>query len=96
NERNLRLMSRGSFLINTSRAWVVDGKALLRALNEGILEGVAADVNYNEPPREDWEWELIKHPKVIATPHIGAQTREAGARVSRLLADRLLAALKGE
>ncbi|MEM2474659.1 MAG: hydroxyacid dehydrogenase [Thermofilaceae archaeon] len=96
NERNLRLMSRGSFLINTSRAWVVDGKALLRALNEGILEGVAADVHYNEPPREDWEWELIKHPKVIATPHIGAQTREAGARVSRLLADRLLAALKGE
>ncbi|MEM0344400.1 MAG: hydroxyacid dehydrogenase [Thermofilaceae archaeon] len=96
NEGNLRLMPRGSFLINTSRAWVVDGKALLRALNEGILEGAALDVHYNEPPREDWEWGLIKHPKVIATPHIGAQTREAGARVSRLLAERLITALKGE
>lgn len=89
----IRLMPKGSYLVNTSRAWVVDGLALLRALNEDLLEGAAVDVHYYEPPREDWEWELIKHSKVIPTPHIGAQTREASAKVSRMLVERLLAAL---
>lgn len=96
NESNLRLMPKGSYLINTSRAWVVDGKALLRALNDGTLQGVATDVHYNEPPQEDWEWQLIRHPSVIPTPHIGAQTREASARVSQMLLDKLLKALGEE
>jgi len=93
NSSNIRLLPKGSFLVNTSRAWVVEGKALLEALNNGILEGAAIDVHYHEPPREDWEWELVRHPRVIATPHIGAQTREAGERISELLTERLLAAL---
>lgn len=85
----MRMMPRGSYLVNTSRAWVVDGRALLEALNEGHLEGAAVDVHYNEPPREEWEWELILHPRVVATPHIGAQTVEAGRRISELLAAKL-------
>jgi len=96
NSTNIRLLPKGSFLVNTSRAWIVEGRALLEALNSGILEGAAIDVHYHEPPREDWEWELIKHPRVVATPHIGAQTREAGERISQLLAERLLAALLSE
>lgn len=90
-ESSIRLMPRASYLINTSRAWVVDGKALLAALNDGVLEGAAIDVHYNEPPREDWEWELIKHPRVIATPHIGAQTREASERIAIQLAEKIIA-----
>ena len=93
NSMNIRLLPKGSYLVNTARAWVVEGKALLDALNNGILEGAAVDVHYHEPPREDWEWELVRHPRVIATPHIGAQTREAGERVSRLLAEKLVASL---
>jgi len=96
NSMNIRLLPKGSYLVNTARAWVVEGKALLEALNNGVLEGAAVDVHYHEPPREDWEWELVRHPRVIATPHIGAQTREAGERVSRLLAEKLVASLLGE
>ena len=86
----LREFRHGAYLVNTSRAWVVDGKALLKALDGGLLEGVAIDVHYNEPPREDWEWRLIRHPRVVATPHIGAQTREARLRVARSLAERIV------
>lgn len=89
NSKNITLMQKGSYLVNTSRAWVVEGKALIKALSDGTFEGVAIDVHYNEPPREDWEWQLIRHPKVIATPHIGAQTREARTRTSILLAEKL-------
>lgn len=96
NERMLRLMRKGSYLVNTSRAWIVDGKALLHAIEDGTLDGAAVDVHYNEPPKEEWEWQLIKHPKVIATPHIGAQTKEAGFRISRTLASKLVEALMGQ
>jgi D-3-phosphoglycerate dehydrogenase len=95
NSANIRLLPKGSYLVNTSRAWIVEGRALLEALNSGVLEGAAVDVHYHEPPREGWEWELIRHPRVIATPHIGAQTREAGERISELLAEKLLAELSG-
>jgi D-3-phosphoglycerate dehydrogenase len=95
NSANIRLLPKGSYLVNTSRAWIVEGRALLEALNSGVLEGAAVDVHYHEPPREEWEWELIRHPRVIATPHIGAQTREAGERISELLAEKLLAELSG-
>ncbi|MEM2218124.1 MAG: NAD(P)-dependent oxidoreductase, partial [Thermofilaceae archaeon] len=91
NDSNIRLMTRTSYLINTSRAWIIEGKALLAALNDGRLEGVAIDVHYNEPPCEDWEWKLIRHPRVIATPHIGAQTKEANERIVRQLAEKIIA-----
>lgn len=91
NDSNIRLMTRASYLINTSRAWIIEGKALLAALNDGHLEGVAIDVHYNEPPCEEWEWKLIKHPRVIATPHIGAQTKEANERIARQLAEKIIA-----
>jgi len=93
NEKILARFREGAYLVNTSRAWIVDGKALIKLLDNNTLEGVAIDVHYNEPPREEWEWRLIRHPRVIATPHIGAQTREAKARIASLLADKILAEL---
>jgi len=92
-EKLLSRFKRESYLVNTSRAWIVDGPALLKMIDRGVIEGAAVDVHYNEPPREEWEWMLIRHPRVIATPHIGAQTREAKERMSALLADKILAAL---
>lgn len=90
NRYSIRELPRGAYLVNTSRAWVVEGQALLEALEEGALEGAAIDVHYNEPPREEWEWRLIRHPRVIATPHIGAQTREARLRAAKALAAKIL------
>lgn len=75
-------MKKGSYLINTSRGPVVDCKALLEVLKKGHLAGAALDVLEHEPPVEDWEFELIRLPNVIVTPHIGAQTLEAQRRAS--------------
>ncbi|MGC9105650.1 MAG: NAD(P)-dependent oxidoreductase [Thermoprotei archaeon] len=88
------LVKQGVIIVNTSRAVVVDGPALLKSLNEGKVGVYATDVFWNEPPKEPWEWELLKHPRVIVTPHIGAQTKEAQLRVAQMTADNLITALK--
>jgi D-3-phosphoglycerate dehydrogenase len=51
------------------------------------------DVFESEPPGAT---DLVKHPKVIATPHVGAQTAEAQARASEGIALEVLHALRGE
>lgn len=85
--RELESMRDGAVLINTSRGAIVDGRALLSALNSGKLAAAAIDVLEHEPPRESWEKELIAHPHVIATPHIGAETAEAKRRIAAELAE---------
>lgn len=79
NEDRLRLIKDGAILINTSRGEVIDTKALLNHIDR--LWGVGLDVLEHEPPREDWEFKLIQHPKVIITPHIGAETIDAQRRI---------------
>ena len=88
-----RCAKRGAVLINTSRGAVVDTEGLLRALDDGIIGGAGLDVLEEEPPRSERVWRLVRHPRVIVTPHIGAQTREALRRSSSILASRLLEAL---
>jgi D-3-phosphoglycerate dehydrogenase len=92
--RAFDLMKEGVIIINTSRAAVVDGPALLENLNRGKVGVYATDVFWNEPPKEQWEWEILKHPRVIVTPHIGAQTKEAQLRVAQVTADNLISAMK--
>ncbi|RLF23348.1 MAG: 3-phosphoglycerate dehydrogenase [Thermoprotei archaeon] len=94
-ERELRIMKPTAVLINTSRGAVVDTKALLRALREGWISGAALDVLEHEPPKESWEWELVRLPNVVVTPHIGAQTIEAQRRVSLELAHKIISLLEG-
>ncbi|MHA2230246.1 MAG: hydroxyacid dehydrogenase [Candidatus Thorarchaeota archaeon] len=86
----LESMKETSFLINTARGGVVDEKALLRALNEGKIAGAGLDVFEKEPPVD---WQLVKHPKLIATPHIASSTREAQVRVGKLTADKIISEL---
>lgn len=86
-------MKRGVRLICTARGGIVDETALLAALESGQVAGAALDVFATEPPGMS---ALVSHPRVIATPHIGAQTVEAQARAAVDIAKEVLAALKGE
>ncbi|MFW9908857.1 MAG: hydroxyacid dehydrogenase [Candidatus Thorarchaeota archaeon] len=90
-EPQFNKMKGTSFIINTARGGVLDEKALLKALNEGKIAGAGLDVFDKEPPVE---WDLVKHPKVVATPHLASSTKEAQVRVGELTADKLIKALK--
>ncbi|MCW6167754.1 MAG: hypothetical protein LVQ64_04810, partial [Thermoplasmatales archaeon] len=93
NAAALARMKRGSFLINVARGSLVDEAALLAALRSGQLAGAALDVYEVEPPMNQ---ELLGHPKVIATPHVGASTHEAQRRAGRQVMEEVRRALRGE
>jgi D-3-phosphoglycerate dehydrogenase / 2-oxoglutarate reductase len=86
-------MKDGVRIISTARGGIIDEAALLSALNSGKVAGAALDVFEKEPPGLT---ELISHPRVIATPHIGAQTAEAQVRAAEDIANEVLAALQGK
>jgi len=92
-EREISLMKDGAIIINTSRGGIIDTKALLKALKEGKLMGAALDVFEHEPPQTEEEWELIKLPNVIATPHIASQTHEAQLAAGIMIAEEVFKAL---
>jgi len=66
-------MKPGAFLVNISRAELVDRVALIEALKSGRLGGFALDPLYEEPGRGDDE--LLEFRNVVLTPHIAAQPR---------------------
>lgn len=86
-------MKDGVRIISTARGGIIDESALLNALNSGKVAGAALDVFEKEPPGLT---ELVSHPRVIATPHIGAQTAEAQSRAAEDIAGEVLAALQGK
>ena len=86
-------MKDGVRIVSTARGGIVDEAALLAALNNGKVAAAALDVFEKEPPGLI---ELVAHPRVLATPHIGAQTAEAQTRAAEDIANEVLAALKGE
>jgi D-3-phosphoglycerate dehydrogenase len=88
----LALLPEGAMVVNCGRGGLIDETALLAALDAGRIAGAALDVFEEEPPTD---WALAKHPKVVATPHIGAQTREAQERIALETARMVLAALEG-
>jgi len=71
-----RKMKPGAFFLNHSRGGLVDEDDLLRALDEGWIAGAALDVG-RAPPDDTPPLVLGRHPKVLATPHIGGMTPEA-------------------
>ncbi len=80
-------MKDGVRIVNAARGGVVDEDALLTAIDSGKVAYAALDVFKNEPsPRGD----LVNHPKISATPHIGAATAEAQDRIGEELADQIV------
>ena len=74
----LKMVKKGVFIINTSRGKALDEDAIITSLNDGTLGGVGLDVFLEEPSKN---LELINHPKVSLTPHIGASTKEAQMKI---------------
>ncbi len=84
-------MKQGVRIICAARGGVIDEAALLEALNSGKVAGAALDVFVAEPPGKI---ALTDHPKVVGTPHIGAETVEAQARAAMDIASEVINALK--
>jgi len=93
----IRRMKQGAILINTSRGDIVDGRALLESLKEERIGGVGLDVFHDEPPKEDWEKEIVamKDGRSVCTPHVGAQTQECQRLESVTVAKEIIRLLGG-
>ena len=84
-------MKNGVRIVNCARGGIVNEEALYEALTSGKVAGAALDVFDEEPPTD---WKLAKLDNVIASPHIGAATKEAQARVGAEVAEKLIAFAK--
>ncbi len=87
----LAQMKPTAYLINTARGGIVDEDALLEALESGRLAGAGLDVFQGEP---DVRPELVRHPKVVATPHIAASTEDAQRKAAVTVARQLVTLLE--
>ena len=89
----LAKMKPGARLINVARGELIDEDAVLEALENEQLAGVALDVFTNEPPGD---LPLLRHPRLVATPHLGASTQEAQREVAIEAAEQVIAVLDGK
>ena len=92
NAEKLKTMKNTACIINTSRGGVIDEEALYNSLKDGSLAGAALDVFEVEPATEN---KLITLPNFIATPHIGAQTKEAQLLAANIIAEKIIQILRG-
>jgi len=96
-KKELAAMKPGSKILNVGRGGVIDEPALLEALESGNVAGAGLDVFTSEPPEaESVASKLVAHPKVVATPHLGASTKEAQENVSIDVCEQVIAILDGE
>jgi D-3-phosphoglycerate dehydrogenase / 2-oxoglutarate reductase len=91
NEAAINKMKDGVTIVCAARGGVIEESALLAALDSGKVAGAALDVFEKEPPGSD---PIPMHPKVVATPHIGAQTKEAQLRAGYDIVSEVIAVLE--
>ena len=94
--RELAAMKPGVRLVNCARGGIVREADLLEALESGHVAGAAIDVWSEEPPVSPVVKRLIAHPRVVVTPHLGANTEEAQVNVAVDVARQLAAFNDGE
>jgi len=87
---------RGVRIVNCARGGIVDEAALLAALESGHVAGAAIDVWSEEPPRSELLRRLIGHPRVVVTPHLGANSTEAQVNVAVDVARQIVAFRDGQ
>ena len=80
-------------LINTSRGPTLDQDSLIDAINDGNVYAAALDVTDPEPP--DYKSEIINHPKVLVTPHLGSGSNETFKKMAMMAAQNIVNALEG-
>jgi D-3-phosphoglycerate dehydrogenase len=86
------LMKKNAVVINTSRGGTISESELIVALDNGVIAGACLDVFENEPRPNA---ALLKHSKIITTPHIGAATTEAQERIGLEIADNVKRIMQG-
>src|SRR5258706_865356 len=89
----IKAMKDGVRIVCAARGGVIDKAALLDGLKSGKVAAAGLDVFVAEPPGQT---DLVAHPHVVCTPHVGAQTVEAQARAADDIASEILAALQGK
>jgi len=92
NAEKLKMMKNTARIINTSRGGVIDEEALYNSLKDGSLAGAALDVFEAEPATGN---KLTTLPNFIATPHMGAQTKEAQLLAANVIAEKIIQVLRG-
>jgi D-3-phosphoglycerate dehydrogenase len=92
NAEKLKMMKNTARIINTARGGVIDEEALYNSLKEGSLAGAALDVFEVEPATGN---KLVTLPNFIATPHMGAQTKEAQLLAANIIAEKIIQVLRG-
>lgn len=93
-DQELTRMPRGAIVVNAARGGIIDEHALAAALDDGRIFGAGLDVFRVEPPQPDHP--LIGRDDVVMTAHLGANTREAQARVGAEILERTVQALRGD
>lgn len=91
NAETISKMKDGVLIVCAARGGVIEEQALLDALDSGKIAGAALDVFEKEPPESA---PLPLHPRVVATPHIGAQTKEAQLRAGYDIVSEVIAVLE--
>jgi D-3-phosphoglycerate dehydrogenase / 2-oxoglutarate reductase len=94
--REIALMKPGVRIVNCARGGIVHEGDLLAALESGQVAGAAVDVWSEEPPVSPVLKELVRHSRVVVTPHLGANTQEAQINVAVDVARQLAAFRDGE
>lgn len=86
-------INKGMYLVNCARGGIYNEEDLPELIDQGYIAGVALDAYSSEPPSEELQ-DILSHPQIITTPHLGASTEEAQVKVAVQIAHEMTDALE--
>ncbi len=93
--KNAEKLKPGVRLVNCARGGIYNEEDLVPLIENGVVAGAALDVYTNEPPNPEL-YEILNHPSIICTPHLGASTEEAQEKVAVQIAQQISDALENK